>query len=169
MLESAGACLSAQAADEIEKVAHDSLELPGPTGESNRWTLYPRGNVLCLGPHAKSLRSQACQALALGNRVLAIGTDTTLLEPLRTDWPLEVITAIVEPDTLEGLSAINAIMLWLSGEALRPWRRALAQCDGPIIPLINEPGASQCLVIERHVCADTTASGGNTALLVQSA
>jgi RHH-type proline utilization regulon transcriptional repressor/proline dehydrogenase/delta 1-pyrroline-5-carboxylate dehydrogenase len=115
------------------------------------------------------LRSQVCQALALGNRVLAVGADTDLLEPFRPDWPLEVIPGIVDPDNLEALCGIDAVVLWLSGEALRLWRQALAQREGPIIPLINEPCASQCLVIERHVCADTTASGGNTALLVQSA
>jgi RHH-type proline utilization regulon transcriptional repressor/proline dehydrogenase/delta 1-pyrroline-5-carboxylate dehydrogenase len=52
---------------------------------------------------------------------------------------------------LEKLCGIDAVILWLSGEALRPWRQALAQREGPIIPLINELCASECLVIERHV------------------
>ena len=169
VLKSASDWLASQAAQAIMSIAQNPLELPGPTGESNRWRLYPRGNVLCLGPDAPSLRLQVCQALALGNRVLAVGADTDLLEPFQSDWPLKVIPGIVDPDSLERLCGIDAVTLWLFGEALRPWRQALAQREGSIIPLVNEPCASECLVIERHVCADTTASGGNTALLVQSA
>ena len=169
VLESASDWLAPQTAQVIMRIAQNPLELPGPTGESNRWTLYPRGNVLCLGPDAPSLRLQVCQALALGNRVLAVGADTDLLESFRSGWPLEVIPGIVDPGNLEKLCGVDAVILWLFGEALRPWRQALAQREGPIIPLVSEPCASECLVIERHVCADTTASGGNTALLVQSA
>ena len=49
--------------------------------------------------------------------------------------------------------------------ALKPWRQALARREGPIIPLLSTPAEAERLLIERHVCIDTTASGGNAELL----
>ena len=40
---------------------------------------------------------------------------------------------------------------------------------GMIVPLLTGPSDIVQLVLERHVCVDTTASGGNTTLLVQTA
>ena len=48
------------------------VDLPGPTGEANTLYLVPRGRALCLGPDADTLLSQAVQALAAGNAVLAV-------------------------------------------------------------------------------------------------
>ena len=45
--------------------------------------------------------------------------------------------------------------------------RALAARKGPILPLIGtEPDAAHAM-LERHVCIDTTASGGNAQLLAE--
>jgi RHH-type proline utilization regulon transcriptional repressor/proline dehydrogenase/delta 1-pyrroline-5-carboxylate dehydrogenase len=45
--------------------------------------------------------------------------------------------------------------------------QALAQRDGPILPLITgQPDAAHALQ-ERHVCIDTTAAGGNAQLLAE--
>ncbi len=40
---------------------------------------------------------------------------------------------------LTQVCGIDALILWLSGEALLPWRQALAQREGSIIPPVNEP------------------------------
>ena len=47
-------------------------------------------------------------------------------------------------------------------------REALARRPGPILPLITEPAAAERYVLERHVCVDTTAAGGNASLLAQA-
>ena len=44
-------------------------------------------------------------------------------------------------------------------------RQALARREGQIIPLITCPSDAGHLIRERHVCIDTTASGGNAELL----
>ena len=56
------------------------LDLPGPTGESNRLSLHPRGQVLCLGAGPEAVLAQAILALAAGNAVLAVaeGAPATL-------------------------------------------------------------------------------------------
>jgi RHH-type proline utilization regulon transcriptional repressor/proline dehydrogenase/delta 1-pyrroline-5-carboxylate dehydrogenase len=48
---------------------------------------------------------------------------------------------------------------------LKPWRQALSRREGQIIPLITRPSDAEHLIRERHVCIDTTASGGNAELL----
>ncbi|RMF35033.1 MAG: bifunctional proline dehydrogenase/L-glutamate gamma-semialdehyde dehydrogenase PutA, partial [Alphaproteobacteria bacterium] len=44
----------------------ETLDMPGPTGESNRLRLFPRGVVLCLGPDAAALEEQRAMARAAG-------------------------------------------------------------------------------------------------------
>src|SRR5690606_18832794 len=48
------------------------VDMPGPTGESNRLSLHPRGRVLCLGAGGEVALAQAVQALAAGNSVLLV-------------------------------------------------------------------------------------------------
>jgi RHH-type proline utilization regulon transcriptional repressor/proline dehydrogenase/delta 1-pyrroline-5-carboxylate dehydrogenase len=52
---------------------------------------------------------------------------------------------------------------------LRPLRRALSRRDGPIVPLETAVLAPERYVVERHLCIDTTAAGGNASLLAESA
>ena len=49
-----------------------------------------------------------------------------------------------------------------SGRALR---KALAARDGKLIPLMTAADFRPQCLIERHICIDTTASGGNASLL----
>jgi RHH-type proline utilization regulon transcriptional repressor/proline dehydrogenase/delta 1-pyrroline-5-carboxylate dehydrogenase len=59
----------------------------------------------------------------------------------------------------------GGILWWGDAQTARQIEQALAQRTGPIIPLIcGLPDASRVRA-ERHVCVDTTASGGNAALL----
>lgn len=56
---------------------------------------------------------------------------------------------------------------WGDEEGARLRARALAGRKGPILPLIADmPDAGHAL-LERHVCIDTTASGGNAQLLAE--
>ena len=72
----AGWCGAALAA--AEALPQAPLDLPGPTGESNRLSLHPRGRVLCLGAGAEAVLAQAVQALAAGNAVLAVAAGRAL-------------------------------------------------------------------------------------------
>jgi hypothetical protein len=48
-------------------------------------------------------------------------------------------------------------------------RRACVTRAGPILPLIGGTPDAGHARLERHVCIDTTASGGNAQLLVEAA
>jgi RHH-type proline utilization regulon transcriptional repressor/proline dehydrogenase/delta 1-pyrroline-5-carboxylate dehydrogenase len=47
--------------------------------------------------------------------------------------------------------------------------QALANRDGAILPLITAAIEPSDVLVERHVCVDTTVSGGNAELLAEVA
>jgi len=123
-------------------------DMPGPTGESNRLSLTPRAPVLCLGPgRAAALRQAEAVRKLGGHAVEAPGL------------PADALT------TLQGFSGA---VWWGDPEAGRAHARALAQRKGPILPLIDAPDHGHAH-LERHLCIDTTASGGNAQLLAAAA
>jgi RHH-type proline utilization regulon transcriptional repressor/proline dehydrogenase/delta 1-pyrroline-5-carboxylate dehydrogenase len=47
-------------------------------------------------------------------------------------------------------------------------RQILATRTGALVPLINDADFADRCHLERHVCVDTTAAGGNASLLAQA-
>jgi len=142
-------------------------QMPGPTGESNTLYIYPRGVVLCLGPDEPSAYVQARIALARGNGVLIVAPGAhKIAEELGRDGAvIGGVDKRLAPAAIEAGLAVDAVLHWGDEAALKPWRQALAHRDGPVIPLIASEADADRLIIERHVCIDTTASGGNAELL----
>jgi RHH-type proline utilization regulon transcriptional repressor/proline dehydrogenase/delta 1-pyrroline-5-carboxylate dehydrogenase len=120
------------------------LVLPGPTGESNIMHTAPRGIVLCLGPTTADQQAQSAVAATLGNTA---------------------ILAELDMDVLKHAKTFDAVAYFGSAETLREVRKALATRPGAIIPLITDAADASRLQVERHVCIDTTASGGNASLM----
>jgi RHH-type proline utilization regulon transcriptional repressor/proline dehydrogenase/delta 1-pyrroline-5-carboxylate dehydrogenase len=118
--------------------------MPGPTGESNRLTLTPRAPILCLGPGRASALAQAEAVRKLGGHAVEA-----------PGLPAEALA------TMQGFSGA---VWWGEAEAGRPLAQALSRRQGPILPLIAAPDAGHAH-LERHLCIDTTASGGNAQLL----
>ena len=128
-----------------ETHAHD---MPGPTGESNRLTLTPRAPLLCLGPGRSAALQQAEAVRKLGGHA--------------------VEAPGLAPETLATLQGFSGALWWGEAEAGRAYAEALATRKGPILPLIGAPDAGH-VSLERHLCIDTTASGGNAELLASVA
>ena len=120
--------------------------LPGPTGESNRLGYYRRPALLCLGPGAEAARAQAEAVRALGGAAVEA-------------------TGAVAPEVLTMLAGVSGAIWWGDVDTGRHYARALARRDGPILPLVTGRPDKGHVAHERHVCVDTTAAGGNTALL----
>jgi len=146
------------------------MSLPGPTGESNRLSLHPRGTVLCLGATAELALAQAAQALGAGCPVVMVAPGVTPLEKplLEARLPVVVLEGVVEASTLAMLEGIASVAASGSSEWTRPLRQALASREGPIIPLETRIVAPERYMIERHLCIDTTAAGGNASLLAST-
>ena len=133
-----------------------AMDLPGPTGESNRLTLFPNGVVLCLGPTLAAAQRQArvvhdCGGIAL---IIAPGAQGS-----------NAISGYLEREALSTLNDVGVVVLWSTPEDLRAVRKALANRKGRIISLATEHDMSDYCLLERHVCIDTTAAGGNASLL----
>ncbi|MDZ7574705.1 MAG: bifunctional proline dehydrogenase/L-glutamate gamma-semialdehyde dehydrogenase PutA [Pseudotabrizicola sp.] len=124
-----------------------TVDLPGPTGESNRLTRVARAPILCLGP-------TAAQAMAQAEAVRALGG-------------LAVEVPGLTPETLGSALGFSGAIWWGDEAAARDYARALAGRSGPILPLITEMPDVAHVTLERHACIDTTASGGNAQLLAE--
>ena len=146
------------------------LSLPGPTGESNRLSMHPRGTVLCLGPTVEIAIAQAAQALGAGSPVVIVAPDvkSMAMPLLDAGLPIAVIEGVIEAETLTTISGIASVAASGSSDWTKPLRQALARREGPIIPLETQVVAPARYVIERHLCIDTTAAGGNTSLLAST-
>jgi len=141
------AALARALAAPVPAEAVATRDLPGPTGESNRLSLHRRAAVLCLGPGAAAEAAQAEAIRAQGGLAVTAG-------------------GRVPPDWLVTAQGFSGAIWWGDAATARAFAQALASREGPILPLITSlPDAAHALT-ERHLCIDTTASGGNAQLLV---
>ncbi|MDC0736847.1 bifunctional proline dehydrogenase/L-glutamate gamma-semialdehyde dehydrogenase PutA [Cognatishimia sp. SS12] len=123
-----------------------TVSLPGPTGESNRLSTESRAPVLCLGPGADAAAAQAAAITELGGRAAQA-------------------SGSLEAAALRTLSGFAGVLWWGDADTARAYEKALAEREGALIPLITgQPDVTRARA-ERHVCVDTTAAGGNAALL----
>ena len=144
-----------------------SLDLPGPTGEVNRLRYVSRGTLLCLGPTPEYAAAQAAAALSQGNRVLIVCPGMPELDR-DVVHGLSVVGAELSPADLTALEGIDGVLCAGDDAYLRELRRVLAARDGRLLPLIIDHRQADRLVLERHVCVDTTAAGGNASLIAAS-
>ncbi len=144
--------------------------LPGPTGESNRLRMYPKGLTLCLGPTEEIAVAQAVQALGAGcGAVIAVpGASPMAAAMAATGAPVASLDGTVDAAMLESLQGVAVVSAAGASDWTRRLRMALAQRKGAILPLVTEVIAPERYVIERHLCIDTTAAGGNASLLAST-
>jgi len=142
------------------------IDLPGPTGESNRLSLVPRGRALCLGPDADSALDQVVQALRSGNAALAIapGARKAVAPLVEAGLPVVALDGRLDPEAVATLP-VDAVA-FVGGNA--PLRKALAMREGAILSLIAARLDPVAYAHERVVCIDTTAAGGNATLLAEA-
>ncbi len=137
--------------------------LPGPTGESNLLLLRGRGPWACISPWNFPLAiftGQVAAALVTGNTVLAKPAEQTpaiaaiavrLLH--EAGVPDEVLQLVVGDGetigaTLVAQPAIAGVVFTGSNAAARAIQRALAERNGPIVPLIAETGGINAMVVD---------------------
>ncbi len=130
-------------------------DLPGPTGETNVLRRVSRPPFLCLGPGGAHAKAQVSAIRAAGGQGLAVAPGA------ETDGCLD-------PRDIPKLSGFAGIVYDGPDECARQLRRALADRTGAILPLLTTAEAPLLACVERHVCTDTTASGGNVDLLSAS-
>lgn len=146
-----------------------TVDLPGPTGETNRLSLRPRGRILCLGPRPEALLAQVVQALSYGNVAVVVPdageTTPPAVQTLASaGLPVEVLSGGLDVAALDTIE-VDAVARADGNVGLR---QRLANREGCRIPLIVERLNPAAYVHEHTLCVDTTASGGNATLLAKA-
>ena len=151
-----------------------SIDLPGPTGETNKLSMHGRGVMVCMGAESPDiLDRQIAKSLAAGNAVLVLCTDehrpnfAWLSKVLCAYGAPKGLVASLPPESIYGLlnADIGAVI------TDRPDRReiacALARRDGAILPVLSATDDIELYARERILTINTTAAGGNAALLAR--
>lgn len=134
------------AANAVAQSPRAALVLPGPTGESNRLTTHVRPALLCMGPGADLSAAQARAVEGLGGVAVTV-------------------TGRIDPEALVTMGGLSGVLWWGCESEACAYAQAMARRAGPILPLITGLPDTGHALHERHVCVDTTAAGGNAALL----
>ena len=147
-----------------------ALELPGPVGERNTWSLEQRGDVLCLPATALGLALQVGAVLATGNRAL-VALPAGLQGAL--DGLPETLRGAVAAEPAAGIPA--AALHEGDPDGLRAAAMALAAGEGVLVAVHGASSAGlqdgtehyplEWLVQERSVSVNTAAAGGNAGLM----
>jgi RHH-type proline utilization regulon transcriptional repressor/proline dehydrogenase/delta 1-pyrroline-5-carboxylate dehydrogenase len=161
------AALAARCAEQVA-ASRCGLEitLPGPVGELNRYTLHPRGTVLCHATTAEGLALQIAACLATGNaaRLQAPPEALAGVEKLPP-----ALASSLRPVGKDGIASCATALFQGDAEALRHLNRDLAALDGPLRPVLLPDDAGlyrlDMLVLERSVSTNTAAAGGNASLM----
>ncbi|MBC7727323.1 MAG: L-glutamate gamma-semialdehyde dehydrogenase, partial [Microbacteriaceae bacterium] len=151
--------------------------LPGPTGESNRYQLLPRGAVWALPQAALGLVQHVAAGLASGNpcwletpRPASPVADALAALPPRARAFVQIRSA----DQLLGEAQLSAMLFEGDGDALQALLPRVAQRAGAIVRIENLTSAQlaagalydvSALMHEQSISTNTTAAGGNAQLM----
>jgi RHH-type transcriptional regulator, proline utilization regulon repressor / proline dehydrogenase / delta 1-pyrroline-5-carboxylate dehydrogenase len=138
------------------------LALPGPVGEENRLILRGRGVFVCIAPWNFPLAiflGQIAAALVMGNTVVAKPAPQTPLIAAAAvrlaheiGIPKEVLNLVTGDGAigaaLVGHAAVAGVAFTGSTRTGRAINRALADKDGPIVPLIAETGGLNAMIVD---------------------
>ncbi len=176
---------------------HPTIDLPGPTGESNRLSMLPAGTALVIGRgDVTELIMFILALLSAGNAVVVIdksvnaGIGKTLHTALKAALKtadksnnsdtneaseehaykilLTTIDTELHAEDLDALTGYHVLCFSGRQDEIVSYRKMLAKKEGEIIPLIVSAGDICPMIRETTLCIDTTAAGGNASLLAET-
>lgn len=166
---------------QIERRLKEAKQLPGPTGESNKLYLEPRGIMVCFADKGVSFEYwtlSVVTALATGNVVVSVVSDLFYEEAkefqkkFNKSGAPEGVFQVAKLENLEALlmdEDLAGVVVDSHTERTAQISAMLASREGgPIIPVITaeyNDNMIQRVMTEKTISIDTTASGGNTSLM----
>lgn len=151
-----------------------AVELVGPVGEKNLYSLHPRGRIAVVAQTEAGLWRQVGAVLATGNHAVVIPGGALAMAP--AGLPTRVAERISW--AAEGLAQVDALAGALvegDGAAVATASRALADRDGAIVSLQGASAADVAMRVDAYqldwlceevsVSINTTAAGGNASLM----
>jgi RHH-type transcriptional regulator, proline utilization regulon repressor / proline dehydrogenase / delta 1-pyrroline-5-carboxylate dehydrogenase len=148
-----------------------SIELAGPVGERNVYSLRPRGDVAAVAATRNALLAQIGAILATGNRAV-VRSDILTREFVGA--PSEIVERVVAAADVFDVAGLACVLFEGNDTALRQAARTLADRPGHIVALqamTIEAFASgrdydlDYLLEERASAINTAAAGGNPGLM----
>lgn len=155
--------------------------LAGPAGENNSYQIIPRGRVLCCGGSKQELIKYCKRALAYGAKIKVRHPKITLAdfkdqptnysasspsEATQGPSQLRNISCSLRNWQEQDLQDISAV-IWGGAwdDNLLRLRQTLARLRADLVPFMIQGDFEVALLKEKHICTNTTAIGGNPALL----
>lgn len=148
---------------EARKLMGQGQDMPGPTGETNKWSVQGRGTFVCISPWNFPLAiflGQVTAALATGNCVIAKPAEQTGLVAFRavqlaleSGIPGGVLQFVPGKGAEVGASlvcqdAIGGVCFTGSTTTAQAINRALAARTGAIVPLVAETGGQNAMMVD---------------------
>ena len=147
---------------ECERLFGSGLSLPGPTGESNTLELHGRGVFASISPWNFPLAiftGQVVAALAAGNTVIAKPSPQTpriaaaAVQLMRhadiPDGAVRLACGGVETGAaVVAHAAVAGVAFTGSTTTAKHIQRALADKEGPMVPLIAETGGQNAMIVD---------------------
>ncbi|WP_323011333.1 trifunctional transcriptional regulator/proline dehydrogenase/L-glutamate gamma-semialdehyde dehydrogenase [Castellaniella sp.] len=147
------------------------LDLPGPTGETNRYRLKPRGTVLCRAVSVVGVKAQVRACQRSGNAMLWV--DTPEIRALHQEAGLQSARWVTTGALAQ--TDFDVVLFEGDGDDLLALTQFVAARPGPIVPVLArrtpELAAGhayplEMLVREVSLCINTAAAGGNATLMM---
>jgi RHH-type proline utilization regulon transcriptional repressor/proline dehydrogenase/delta 1-pyrroline-5-carboxylate dehydrogenase len=151
--------------------------LPGPTGETNRYQLLPRGAVWAVPQTALGLIHQVAAALASGNACwIETPTSGSVVAQVLAALPPEVQKSVQQrsAEQLHSELRSSAVLFEGDADALQTLAPRFAQRSGAIMRIENLTAAQlacgarydlSALMHEQSISTNTAAAGGNAQLM----
>ena len=138
------------------------MTLSGPVGESNVYSLHPRGRIGARAATGAGLLRQLGAILATGN--------TAVVETALPSLPVQVAERVSRVPAIDQVPDLGSVLFQGAPDALRALTRRIAARDGAIVQVqaVVSPGDDydlDRLLEERSVATNTAAAGGNASLL----
>ena len=163
-----------QALEDYMRAFKSPTDLPGPTGETNQLSLHGRGIMVCMGAETSGiLDDQIAKSLAAGNAVLVLCTEdhrsyiAWLAGVLRAHGAPDGLVTHLPPAHLHNLLNADIGAVITDRADRQDIASALARRDGAILPVLSAKDDIELYARERTLTVNTTAAGGNAALLAQ--
>ena len=164
----------------VERKLAKAQTLPGPTGESNKLYLEPRGILVCFADKEVTFEYwllSIVTALSTGNPVVSVVSEIFYEEAVEIQNKFEStgapkglfqVARLAHLDTLLMDEDLSGVVVDSSTERTARITAMLSSREGAILPVITaeyNDNLIQRLMTEKTISIDTTASGGNTSLM----
>jgi RHH-type proline utilization regulon transcriptional repressor/proline dehydrogenase/delta 1-pyrroline-5-carboxylate dehydrogenase len=145
----------------------------GPTGESNRYYLKPKGIVLCVAASESGARAQLDACIKTGNTMALLDNSVAQLFLNTCSARQKKCIQLASSDYIAH-GSYQAVLFEGGPDALRALNRTVAQRPGPIVSIQGRGSGAlahgqgyrlERLLREVAVSINTAAAGGNTTLM----